>query len=76
MAFQFNSIPKALCCGHLEAHLRLKVHENSVEKMGQEPQGKRLFSKDPAVSEKQLKVSKRTRISRDWFQAWLRSSDL
>lgn len=51
MAFQFNSIPKALCCGHLEAHLRLKLYENSVEKMGQEPQGEGVFSKDPAVRE-------------------------
>lgn len=46
MAFQFNSIPKALCCGHLQAHLLLKLYENSVVKMGQEPQGKGVFSKD------------------------------
>lgn len=65
MAFQFNSIPNARCCGHLEAHLLLKVYENSVEKMGQEPQGKGVFSKDPAIREKQLKVSERSRISCD-----------
>lgn len=56
MAFQFNSIPKALCCGHLEAHRLLKVYENSVEEMGQEPQGKVMFSEDPVIREKQLQV--------------------
>lgn len=31
MTFQFKSVPKAQCRGHLQAHLLLNVCEDSVE---------------------------------------------